>query len=291
MSTSKQTSAEIVVESAAEHEGPTAPATGVFTNILCAVDGTHTSTAAVRLAAGLAGPGGHLTLLAVTAVSGSGPYATAAISPSRVTSLLSAAKRIAEEAGVSSTTVVDPGGPPVEVILERASHHDLLAIGAPVTSLLGGMLIGGVAAGALKQFTTPLLIVRGSSTGSLRGSRILLASDGNEDSDRIVELAGRLGLSLDAHVTLLHAVGRESQVSHRSIEAQTRTLKTVLPEASDARVEPGNASEVIVNAATSTGAAMIVMGSRRLKGLRALGSVSRRVAHDAPCSVLLLPPK
>lgn len=123
--------AEIVVESAVEHEGPDAPSTGVFTNILCAVDGTHTSTAAVRMAAGLAGTGGHLTLLAVTAVSGSGRYATAAISPSRVNSLLSHAQRIAEDAGVSSTTVVDPGGPPVEVILERASDHDLLAIGAP----------------------------------------------------------------------------------------------------------------------------------------------------------------
>lgn len=278
-------------ESTAEHKGPGAPAGGIFTNILCAVDGTRTSTAAVRMASGLAGPGGHLTLLAVTAVSGSGPYATAAISPSRVNALLSSAKRIAEDAGVPSTTVVDPGSPPIEVILERASHHDLLAIGAPATSLLGGMLIGSVAAAALGQFTTPLLVVRGSSTGSLRGRRILIASDGSDDSDRIVELAGRLGLSVDAHVTLLHAVGRESQVSHRSIEAQTRTLKTVLPDASDAFIEPGNAREVIVSAAESARAAMIVMGSRRLRGLRALGSVSRHVAHDAPCSVLLLPPK
>ena len=159
------------------------------------------------MAAGLAGPGGHLALLAVTAVSGSGPHATAAISPSRVNTLLSRAKHIAEAAGVPLTTVVDPGSPPVEVILERASHHDLLAIGAPATSLLGGMLIGSVATTALGQFTTPLLIVRGSSTGSLRGSRILVASDGDEDSDRIVELAGRLGLSRTRTVTLLHAVG------------------------------------------------------------------------------------
>jgi nucleotide-binding universal stress UspA family protein len=35
----------------------------------------------------------------------------------------------------------------------------------------------------------------------------------------------------------------------------------------------------------------VMMGSRRLGGLRAIGSVSRRVAHDAPCSVLLVPPE
>ena len=107
------------------------------------------------MAASLAGPDGHLTLLAVTAVSGSGAYATAAISPGRVDLVLSNAKRIADDAGVPSSTVVDPDGPPVEVILERASDHDLLAIGAPATSWLGGMLIGGVATTALSRFTTP----------------------------------------------------------------------------------------------------------------------------------------
>jgi nucleotide-binding universal stress UspA family protein len=31
------------------------------------------------------------------------------------------------------------------------------------------------------------------------------------------------------------------------------------------------------------------MSSRRLRGPRALGSVSRRVVHQGPCSVLLAP--
>jgi len=63
---------------ASTHQGLVTSGRGsVFTNILCAVDGTRASTAAVKLAASLAGPDGHLTLLAVTAVSGSGAYATA----------------------------------------------------------------------------------------------------------------------------------------------------------------------------------------------------------------------
>jgi nucleotide-binding universal stress UspA family protein len=242
------------------------------------------------MAASMAGPDGHLTLLAVTAVSGSGAYATAAISPSRVQHVLDCAKRVADDAGVPSTTVVDPGGPPVEVILERASHYDLLAIGAPATSWLGGMLIGGVVAVALSQFTTPLLVVRRTFAGWLRGRRILVASDGQEGSDRVVELAGRLGLSQDANVTLLHALGSESEIPPRRIQAQARALELTLRHASEACVEPGKAWEVILNAAKSTKATMVVIGSRRLGGLRALGSVSRRVVHDAPCSVLLLPP-
>jgi nucleotide-binding universal stress UspA family protein len=48
---------------------------------------------------------------------------------------------------------------------------------------------------------------------------------------------------------------------------------------------------VIVGVADSMGASLVVMGSRRLDGLRSMGSVSRRVVHEAPCSVLLVPPE
>ena len=263
----------------------------VFANILCAVDGTHAGMAAVRMATQLAGPDGHLTLLAVTAVGGSGDYTTAAISPRRVDRVLSSAKRIADDAGVPSTTLADPGGPPVKVILQRASDHDLLAIGAPATSWLGGMLIGGVTSAALSQFTTPMLVAGRTSAGPLRGRQILVASDGQEGSDRLVELAGRLALSQDADLTLLHAVGSEFEAPPSRIQAQAHALGLTLPHAGQAWIEQGKAWEVILDAARSRRAAMVIIGSRRLGGLRALGSVSRRVVHDAPCSVLLLPPE
>lgn len=262
----------------------------MFRNILCAVDGSRTSTAAVRMATTLAGPDGHLTLLAVTAVSGSGPWSTAAIGPSRVKDVLNRATRIADAAGVRSTTTVDKRRPPVDVILELAGEHDLLAIGAPPTSLLGGIMLGGVAVTALGRFTTPLLVARGS-TGALRGGRILAASDGSADSNRIVELAGQLGLSLGTGVTLLHAVGRESQVSHRRINAQARALDALLPKATDVFIDASDVADVIISAATRNNAALIVMGSRRLRGPRVFSSVSRHVVHDARCSVLLLPPR
>ena len=74
----------------------------VFADIICAVDGTRASMGGVRQAAALAGPGGHLTLLAVTAVTGAGRYTTAAISPARVEHVLEHAESIAEELGVRS---------------------------------------------------------------------------------------------------------------------------------------------------------------------------------------------
>jgi nucleotide-binding universal stress UspA family protein len=67
-------------------------------------------------------------------------------------------------------------------------------------------------------------------------------------------------------------------------------LEGMLPNASEAYIEPGRAAKVILKACDSEKAALVVLGSRRLSGLRALGSVSRRVVRDARCSVLLLPP-
>ena len=273
-----------------EPDSTTPGSLGVFTNILCAVDGTRTSTTAVELAASLAGPDGHLTFLAVTAVSGYGAHSTAAISPAWADLVLRNAKRIAEGAGVPSSTVADPGGPPSEVILARASEHDLLAIGAPVTSWLGGMLTGGMATTTLKRFTTPILFARGSFTGSLRGRQILVASDGETDSDHIVDIARRLGQSQGAQVTLVNAPGAESKSKPRAIDAQAGALRVAFPDAEDPYIEPGKAWDVILEAAKHTEAALVVIGSRRLGGLHAFGSVSRRVVHDAPCSVLVIPP-
>lgn len=241
------------------------------------------------MAANLAGPNGHLTLLAVTAESGTGAHGTADISPKRAELVLSNARRIAHDRGVPCNTVVDPGSPPVDVILARARDHDLFAIGAPATSWLGGMLLGGVTTVALSEFTTPMLVVRRSFT-SLRGQRILVASDGEDDSDRLVELAGRLAQNQGADVTLVHAPGVESKTNTRAIEAQARALQLAVPDGGEPLIEPGKPWDVILEAAEHRKAALVVIGSRRLSGLRAFGSVSRRVVHDAPCSVLVVPP-
>lgn len=270
--------------------GQTGVPAPIFTDIICAVDGTHTSNAAVRMAAHLAGAGGRLTLLAVTAEAGSGQYAVAAISPQRAEEILAYACELAEQDGVSATTVVDPERPPVEVIMEHASRHDLLVLGAPATSAITGLIVGGVAAEALSRFTTPMLVARRTFSGPLRGRPMIVASDGEAGSERVVELATRLALSQGSHLTLVHAAGSESHVAGRAIEEQGSALAEAMPGASDTRVLPGKAVDVILDTAAATDAAVAVLGSRRLGGVHAFGSVSRRVVHEAPCSVLLVPP-
>lgn len=240
----------------------------------------------------LAGPDGHLTLLAVTSVDGGGASAHPAISPGRAGLILDRATELAEAVGVRTTKVVDPGGSAIQVLLDRAPQHDLLAIGAPVVSRLGALFVSGVADEVMGSFTTPLLAARPTPGDTRFADSVVVASEGSEESDRVVELAARLASERRSKVTLVHAVGAESQAgSSRPIDTQKQALEQAVGEAVEALIEAGPARRVIIETAQQARATLIVMGSHRRSGLHAIGSVSRRVLHDAHCSVLLVPPR
>jgi nucleotide-binding universal stress UspA family protein len=63
-------------------------------------------------------------------------------------------------------------------------------------------------------------------------------------------------------------------------------LEAVQELGPDLVVDPGRPVETLTE--LSKEADLLVVGSRGLHGLRALGSVSERVAHHAQCSVLVV---
>lgn len=273
-----------------------------FASALCAVDGTPESLAAVGTAAELVGPDGHLTLLIVTSFRHLPEVHFPAIPPGRASEIIAQALQVTESAGVSTTVDVDPAGPPAQVILQWAADRDLLAIGAPAPSWFGAMLSGGVAAAAEASLSTPLLVYH-LTAGVASPPRILVASDGRDESDGLVELAGELAEAEGAGVTLLHALGPASHAYlpriHREanrlvldrIQRQANRLALLTGRECDLRIVVGDARSLVVDTAHEVAASLIVMSSRRLQGLRTVGSVSRRVVHQAGCPVLLLPPE
>jgi nucleotide-binding universal stress UspA family protein len=144
-----------------------------------------------------------------------------------------------------------------------------------------------------------LLVARPLAPDRRFTERIVVASDGLEGSHAVVDLTARLARANGSNVTLVHALGRElplkrsrSRGQERTLEEQGETLERALASGtSEVLVEPGRAADVIKSAAAAADATLVVMGSRRLDGLRAMGSVSRRVVHQARCSVLLFPPE
>ncbi len=263
----------------------------VFDDILCAVDGTQEAFAAIEQAAALAGPNGHITLLEVTSFEVEGDHRGPQILPQEATRIIQRAVQTAEKSGLPVSAEVDPEAPPSQVVLHWASERDLLAVGAPSTGWLGGMLKGGVAVTAEGSFTTPLLVSRSVSTSEQFARRILIASDGLPGSDALVEFAGGLARDRGADVVLVHAIGLESKARRRRVVELASRLLLVVGGASVVRLEKGSARSMIVETASAVGASLIVMSSRRLKGLLVIGSVSRRVVHEGHCSVLLMPPE
>ncbi len=260
-----------------------------FPRVLCAVDGTTDGFAAVAQAAELAGPAGHLTLLSVTSYEAEGAYRGPAVGPLAVEAMLDRATEIAAAMGVASTIDVDPQSPPSHVVLDWAADRDLLAMGAPTRAWFGSLFAGDVATAVETHFRTPLLIARSPAQVGARDRPVLVASDGHPGSEELVRLAGRIARERGAKAILVHAGSLESRHRREAVEHQGELLNELMEGDCELRVAPGNARGLIVEQATAADAALIVMSSRRLRGPRALGSVSRWVVHEGACSVLLAP--
>ncbi len=261
----------------------------VFSRVLCAVDGKEGGYAAVRQAASLTGRGGELTLLLVTSFRDQSGRLAPAINATDAHEIVTHAESIAAEAGVSARIEVDPASPPASVVLDWAEGHDLLSIGAPASSWVGSMFVAGVADSAQRALPLPVLTARPAYWSGL-WDHVLIASDGLEDSAMPVAHGARLAAAHGSRVTLLHAVGHRGP-GEDPLVAQVSQLRDHGIAEPDLMLRHGHAHEVIVDVADRLGASLVVIGSRRRTGARALGSVSRRVIHEAGCSVLTVPPE
>ncbi|MDQ7828454.1 MAG: universal stress protein [Armatimonadota bacterium] len=136
-------------------------------------------------------------------------------------------------------------------------------------------------------------------------STVLLATDGSVHARRATRLAADVARRYDARVVVLtafepvpHDLGSpylEDLMAKRTAaaEAVAREAAGILEEAGvahEVEVLEGPPVDAILRVAHARGCDLIVMGSRGLGPLRAalLGSVSQRVAAEAPCPVLIV---
>jgi nucleotide-binding universal stress UspA family protein len=258
-----------------------------FGRIVCGIDGGRSSALAAEQAIVLSGPGTALLFVCVREERGAGATHLETVSMERADSALEAAVRAAREAGVDAAAEILPGHDPRSVLLDEASRSDLLVVASHGGSRAGGIAFGSTASAALHRATVPVLVARRPPSGAVFPQRILVATDGSAAAQRAVELTARIGHSAGADVYAL-SVGASGDPSHVAIEITDLTAAlgrepTVIREA-------GDPSERILALAASERVALVTLGSRGLHGMRALGSVSERVAHRAHCSVLVARP-
>ena len=151
------------------------------------------------------------------------------------------------------------------------------------------------------------------STGNLLGKKLLLATDGSEEAELATRAAIELaeGTGSELHVVYVEPlpdfmkndVGTPSydRQLYKIIEGEGRetlrkldwSVKAAGGSVAEAHLRMGVVAEEIVACADELEVDLIIVGSRRLRGIkRALaGSVSESVFRQARCPVMVVRPK
>jgi nucleotide-binding universal stress UspA family protein len=242
----------------------------MFERVVCGVDGSAESLEAVRQADVALEPGGRLVLVSVVDLSDTIHFqiAPTAIHAARralaradeldretVDALEAARGAVRHAADLAS---VQAAGPPSSALVETvvAEHAGLAVVGTHGRGRIAGIALGSVATRMLHRAPCSVLVAR-QGVGDWAPGTIVVGVDASPEADAALEAAEALRVRFGSTLTSLEIEGRRP--AHGLIEA-------------------------------ARGADLLVVGSRGTHGARSLGSVSERVAHEAPCSVLVVRP-
>jgi nucleotide-binding universal stress UspA family protein len=246
--------------------------TSVFDGIVCGVDGTPESLFAVKQARRLQGPDGSLLLVAAAHLAKA--VHAGMVAPHAAQRLRDeAAEAMAEAKALGTATGRIVNGEPASVLLSEAEHATLLALGSHGRRR---------AEGHSTRHRREKDAARGALFGSDRppGSR---PGDVAAGDRRGRGWFGRVGGRRRRGPFGGELLPRPRIVLATSDRVDRDIALTIAPE-----LEEQNGRAVGVLKAQSVTADLVVVGSRGLQGLKALGSVSERVAHQAKCSVLVV---
>lgn len=290
-------------------------------HIYLAVDGSEHALAAVDLLLDLPinqsrEAGSTITALAVLTIRHT-------VSRADLLAALDQAQNLLQATGVEVTTGMLYGHP-AQALAEFAEEHepDLIVMGAKGLRATLGILLGGVVQQMVEYSRWPVLVVRLPYQGL---NRILLVTDGSSCSKCAVDHLGKFPLHERCEVDVMHVlpplphvdriiqawpIGTEipafpptenyeeaiklqieqEQTEGREILKQTiQALQASRIDASPVLVR-GDAATEIIGYAKERKVDLIVAGSRGLSQVRGwlLGSVSRKLVHYAPCSVMIV---
>jgi nucleotide-binding universal stress UspA family protein len=191
------------------------------------------------------------------------------------------AKRALAEGRAATATLHDTAtsrrvGSPVDGFLAELRERDatLAVAGIHEHSRAVGIAFGAVSTFLLHEAPCSVLVARHAADAEHWPRTILVGLDGSAESGEALAVARILAERLGA---------RLRPVLARDGEADLVGARLVAP---DVEVHEGRPVDVL--AVLSEFTDLAVVGSRGLKGVRALGSVSERIAHDAHSSVLVV---
>jgi nucleotide-binding universal stress UspA family protein len=237
----------------------TAPALAV---VVCGIDGSPEASEAARQAAVLIPPDARMELVGV--IHTGLVESVASVMPARAPEPERRLRKEAWEAvelashdvpaGIDVTSTLRTG-PAAAMLESEAARYNatLIAVGSHGQGRLAGSLLGSVATRLVHDAACSVLVARGANGEFPR--TIVVGVDNSEPSLRALALGRVLSRRTGAPLDPVHVLD--------SSPATTLVERTTAED-------------------------LLVVGSRGVRGLRSLGSVSEAVAHRAPCSVLVV---
>jgi len=290
--------------------------------VLIATDGSDLATSAMRTAARILNPEDrHLDLLCVMPT-----WSRAEESVRRrryesriqceTTKILDGAKAAMRADAVDVRRISETGSP-AALIADKTRDYDLTVIGALGSGFKRDAGLGPVASRVVAHALGPVLV--GRAMRSEEGLRILVAVDGSAASFHAVEAVGELCDLSSAEVCLMYVAetpwiqlaleGDWASSSEEEIESSeagqfekelVREGEALIEDARkllrherilvNSRIEEGNPADEILVEAERGQYDLVVLGATGNRDLKhqMLGSVSSRIAWEAPCSVLIV---
>lgn len=260
------------------YESSVAKARSLFSHIVVGVDGTEPGFEACRQAARLADACGSLELftavyLAEAALAG---WSAPRLADDLLTEARIALDKATEITGPRATPRLVTGPPTKSLLKElEETQASLVALGTHGQTRASEIMLGGVVGELLHFAPCSVLIARPPVADAIFPRAIVVGIDGSEASDPALAVAQELASRFASPLRIVTAL------RGKGVELARVHLRSAFCETID-----GHPVDVLVSAARD--ADLLVVGSRGLHGLRALGSVSERVAHRAPSSVLVV---
>ncbi|MGA0069069.1 MAG: universal stress protein [Miltoncostaeaceae bacterium] len=268
-----------------------------LSRIVAAVDGTRAGFAAARQAGRLVSQGGTVRLIAVAdpyfaamntwagqrlvspedIVTGNGDHLAKERLLERAAEAVAAGRRQIP-AGVDVQGEVIEGATR-DVLLEASKDARVLVLGSHGGGRMTGLVLSSTATDMIRHAACSVLVARPPFDEDDFPRSIAVAVDGSEASLYALEVARQIEVQCGGRPTL------------RVLTAGRVPSGAVAPgPLGDIPVEQlrGRAHDALARA--GEGVDLIVLGARGLKGAKALGSVSERVAHKAASSVLVVRP-
>lgn len=215
-------------------------------------------------------------------------------------------------------------GHPAEMIVKTAEKNDvdMIVIGAKGLRATLGILLGGVVQQVAEHAERPVLVVRAPYKGI---KHVLLTTDGSESSEKMFNCMGRFPMPEGVEYNVMHVAppipseqeivqywsggidvpftvpiedireqiqeraAREEEYGKKILTEARATLSKQGIRAQTVFLR-GDAATEIIEYAKEQNVDLIVSGGRGLGPVRSwiLGSVSRKLLHYAPCSVMVV---